>query len=363
MSGPSLLAMSLSLSVICTQGARFFRDPSQVQNHSMSRNQSNRTHHVDLYSEAGEKSSPLVLEMYKLDHALENPKNSSGRYDHLEVKYAPALCDDLFAYSDSRSLCKKLQPKICGRECSRIAEEKDLALCEGMQDTICVVPKPGPLPEPLKAPAEMPKGEKPIVVTMCHGFATNGKQPMWIGREGPGTPQPVVTKFTYQDCRQFHGWSMMRLGVYFGGLRATGRNCDDKNELMILGQSGLDDSEALIYSFSFPDEDMKRPILCHLAPRAPGFTVTVSGRTWYPFINNMQNLDGEIKYMQCEVLSLDHDDSLRNPETIEMRTGGKKGPVAMSFEVSPMKSLFLVTEDGDGKLGFKSFNLGYLKYK
>lgn len=308
----------------------------------------------------GEETTPLVSHMRALYKSLDSRGSNStvgSAAMPREVTYSPALCDDLFVYAESRDLCRKLQPRICGKQCGRIVPADSQTNCADLQETLCYVPKPGRTPEPLEVGAA-PQGEPTVVVTVCNVFPASIGGAMWLAYEGRGTPKPIVTRLRYLDCSQVKGWSEMSLGVYVGAYRVGGRECGDKNEMMLVGQSGLDDAEAVIFAFSFHDEGMKRPVLCHAAPRGPAMTASVRGRTWYPFTG--ENLKGVIKYLECEVLALDNDDSLRNPEFLDLSNGGQ---VQTSIKIVGTRTLFLIDEDQNGAIGSKAFNLGHLKYK
>jgi len=282
------------------------------------------------------------------------------------MDYDPELCKELFAYAHVRRKCMRLQAEICGEECKDVIKKKDnMDECKDVQKTICHVPTVGPQPKPLAA-GDVPKDAKKTVVTICIARRTYGPySQLWVGASTTGLPLPVATKLNYLDCPQISAYPGMELGVYRGSKRLAKWVAGVHNEIAMVGESGKDGKDTLIRGESFHDEKVQRPIVCHTAPWAQdlgALRASIQGQTWHPFSDSDHNLEGHLDYLQCEVLALDREDSLKVTETLELR-GKKEGKTLFSIDCDPMHNLFLLSGDGKrDKLGFKALNLGFLKW-
>jgi len=311
-------------------------------------NSLNMVEFIDVYSPGS------LMNEYRHCMTLNSPacnpaENSSAVPSHLKVPYSPELCTDLFAYKFERDLCGRLQKKICGTNCT-------VSACGEMQDVLCQVPKPLPAPKPLTSGGRVPNNTLKTIVTVCIAFPTQA--PVWVAREGLGYPKPLATKLSYLDCTQVQAYRGMDIGVYQGANKVAHHACTERDDLVMVGLSLKDKSTKAVTSFSFHDEQMRRPILCNAAPRLPFVTVGVYSRTWHAFANT-KNLKGELSYLQCEVLNQDHDDLLKQHESLEFSKGNT---ILGHIEITALNTLYLLHSGRASDLRAKAHNLGYLKY-
>jgi len=287
-------------------------------------------------------------------------KNSSAVPSHLKVSYSPELCTDLFAYKFERDLCGRLQKKICGSNCTvKYNMTSANNSCGEMQDVLCAIPKPLPAPKPLTSGGRVPNNTLDTIVTICIAFPTSGASPAWVSREGVGYPKPLATKLSYLDCAQIKAYRGMDIGVYVGANKVAVHACQERNELVMVGLSLKDKSQKAVTSYSFHDEQMRRPILCHAAPALKTLDVSVYTRTWHAFANT-KNLDGELSYLQCEVLNQDHDDLLKQHESLEFSKGNT---ILGHVEITAIPTLYLLHSGRGSDLRAKAHNLGHIKYE
>lgn len=278
-----------------------------------------------------------------------------------DAAYSESTCDRLFAYADARTLCRKMQRKICGKSCERLVKNEE-EQCRSLQDTLCHVPTFGPTPAPV-AVGEVPHGQKPVNVTICNGRPAE-RSAVYVALEGEAGPRAVVPELGYLDCAQISAWSGLVLGIYSGAYAPALHTCDAENSIVMFGPSGIDDTENFVMDFSFKDEGYKRPILCNAAYAERTLRVQVEGRRWYPFAIRgsaaREDPDGKIAYLECEQLALDHIDSIQRQESLQLWSGRRHlGDVP----ISPVMTLFLLGNEGPmGKevLTHRSFNLGHL---
>merc|ERR1719321_2616321 len=289
-----------------------------------------------------------------------NPTEKTVVPSHLHVSYSNELCTDLFAYKLERELCASLQKKVCGVDCAmRYNMTKGNNSCGDVQQLLCKVPKPLPDPKPLSSGGRVPNNTLETNVTVCIAFPTSGKSAVWISRQGYGFPKPLATKLSYLDCAQIMAFRGMEIGVYNGASKVAHHVCQERNELVMVGVSLKEKSQKAVTSYSFHDEQMRRPILCHAAPTEPTMTVTVYTRTWHAFVNT-KNLDGELSYLQCEVLNQDHDDLLKHHEWLEFSKGNT---ILGHVEITPLPSLYLLRAGSESDLRVKAHKLGHIKYE
>lgn len=194
------------------------------------------------------------------------------------------------------------------------------------------------------------------MVTLCIAVSNWGPNALWLAREGKTGPTVLATRLAYMDCIQLRTYASEHLALYSGARKVISWMSSKKNELMMVGREEAGLTTAKITRFSFKDEDMLRPILCHAAPDVASLTVHVQGKSWHAFSSN--NVDGVLDYLQCEVLLLDHDDSMREQESLELVMNNT---VQLVLPVSPVQSLFLVSEEENGSVSYKEHNLGFLK--
>lgn len=344
----------------------------------------------------------LVTEMKQLEVALNhvagNATEGGGARAGLDldadrpvpkartVQYSDYTCRTKFAYADARKLCRRLQERTCGKNCTRIVNNTNFTVkeCKSVQKTLCGVRQAAPVPEPIKV-GEVPKGPlyrtlgsglrpakkpTPVVATVCNARPGNPSQ-IWVAVLGEKAPRAVVPELPYLNCTQLAGWSGLEIRAYTlapsGKTARASYTLGDRNSILLLGESGLDDSENVIFRAEFQDEGYKRPILCNGAyAERTHLKVTVEGRKWYPFVirgdKTKDRPEGKIAYLECELLALDHVDSLQREETLELWSGKK--PRA-EVPVNPVIPLFFLGSTGPaGKeaLTFKEINLGQLKY-
>jgi len=287
-----------------------------------------------------------------------NPTEKSDIPSHLSVPYSPERCTDLFAYKFERELCGRLQKKVCGFDCKTRYNITSKG-CGEMQQLLCKVPKAFPDPKPLRSGGRVPNNSLKTNVTVCIAFPTRGASAVWVSREGYGFPKPLATKLSYLDCAQIMAFRGMEIGVYLGANKVASHTCQERNELVMVGVSLKDTSRKAVTSYSFHDEQMRRPILCHAAPFVPTMTVSVYTRTWHAFANT-KNLDGELSYLQCEVLNQDHDDLLKHHEWLQFSKGNT---IQGHIEITPLPTLYLLRSGRESTLRTKAHILGHLKYE
>lgn len=271
------------------------------------------------------------------------------------ASYSPALCRSLFAYRHTRDLCLRLQPEVCGKDCEKmVANSTDE--CQVFQKAMCQLPKHTPQGEPLPmSVASPPKGKKESVATICIAVSNWGPNELWLAREENKSYIPLATRLAYMDCVQIRTFQDEYFFLYTGARQVTSWRSGKRNELIMVGRAEVGSTEAKITRFSFKDEEMLRPILCQAAPNFASLTVQVQGKHWHAF-----NKDDEaLPYLQCEVLLLDHDDSMKEQESLDLISGNY---IELVLPVSPVKSLFLVKEEENGSLSYQAHNLGFLKY-
>jgi hypothetical protein len=288
--------------------------------------------------------------------------NSSEVPSHLKVPYSSELCVDLFAYKFERDLCGRLQKKICGTNCTMKynTTKEFISNCGEMQDVLCQVPKPLPAPKPLTSGGQVPNNTLDTIVTVCIAFPTPGASAVWVAREGFGYPRPLATKLSYLDCAQVKAYRGMDIGVYRGANKVAHHVCSERSEVVMVGLSLKDKSVKAVTSYSFHDDQMRRPILCQAAPTLPTVVVGVYSRAWHAFANT-KNLDGELSYLQCEVLNQDHDDLLKQHESLEFSKGNT---IVGYVEITAMPTLYLLHKGPLGSdLRAKAHSLGHLKYE
>merc|ERR1719321_343635 len=287
-----------------------------------------------------------------------DPKKTSGAVpDHLKVRYSEERCKDLFAYQFERDICANLQKKVCGNNCAELSNSSNATkTCADVQDMLCKVPTPLPAPKPLTHGGSVPKNTLNTTVTVCIAFPTPGATPVWVGRSGSGFPKPLATKLSYLDCAQIHAFRGMDIVVYSGATEVASHVAQERDEIVIVGESLKDPSEKTVASYSFKDDEMRRPILCHTAPKEPAMEVSVYSRTWHVFADNMKNT---LSYLQCEVLLMDHDDLVKQKESLEFSKGNT---ILGHIEVGPLPSLYLRHSGRGTDLRAKGHNLGHLKY-
>jgi Ca2+-binding EF-hand superfamily protein len=279
---------------------------------------------------------------------------------NLLVSYTPELCKDLFVYEFERDLCLNLQKKVCGVNCTLRYNTTDnqTQRCGDVQTAICKVPKPLPAPKPLSHNGYVPNNTLNTTVTVCISFPTTGKDSVWVARESFGFPKPLATKLSYLDCTQIKAYRGMDIGFYSGATKLAHHVCQERDELVMVGFSLKDRRNKAVVSYSFKDEEMRRPILCHTAPDEPTMKVSVYTRNWHAF-SNPKNLDGELSYLQCEVLLMDHDDLLKQKENLQFTKGNS---ILGHIEVGPLPTLYLLRSGSGTDLRAKAHNLGHLKY-
>eukprot|EP00746_Dinoflagellata_sp_MGD_P164525 gnl/MRDRNA2_/MRDRNA2_93196_c0_seq1.p1 gnl/MRDRNA2_/MRDRNA2_93196_c0~~gnl/MRDRNA2_/MRDRNA2_93196_c0_seq1.p1 ORF type:complete len:576 (+),score=131.54 gnl/MRDRNA2_/MRDRNA2_93196_c0_seq1:78-1805(+) len=314
---------------------------------------------VDMYADPG------MMNDFDVCKQLNGPTCVKRKKEKREVDYRPQLCKSLYAYEHVRRKCMRLQPQVCGEDCkSLVKKSENMDECKEIQKTICAVPRLGPQPSPLPA-GEIPKDAKETVVTLCISRRTYGPySQLWVGRVGLGLPLPVATKLNYLDCPQVRAFPGMEVGVYRGSKRLAKWTAGVHNELVLVGQTGKDGEDTIIKGESFHDEKVQRPIVCHTAPFAQDFgplVANIQGKTWYPFTDT-NNLEGKLDYLQCEVLALDREDSLKHTETLELRLP-KRDRALFTVQCDPMSTLFLLSGDLKKQdAGYKAVNLGHLKW-
>jgi len=319
----------------------------------------NMVEFVDMFA------NPGMMNDYDVCQKLNGPTCVHRKKEKKEVDYRPQLCKSLFAYEHVRKKCMRLQPQVCGEDCKNVVKkDENMDECKEIQKMICAVPRLGPQPAPLPA-GEIPKDAKETVVTMCVARRTWGPySQLWIGRVGLGLPLPIATKLNYLDCPQVRAFPGMEIGLYRGSKRLAKWTAGVHNELVLVGQTGKDGEDTMIKGESFHDEKVQRPIVCHTAPFAQNFgslKANIVGRTWYPFTDT-NNLEGKLDYLQCEVLALDREDSLKHTETLELRLP-KRDRALFTVQCDPMSTLFLLSGDLKAQdAGYKAVNLGHLKW-
>merc|ERR1719453_1540806 len=293
--------------------------------------------------------------------ACNPPKENTTAPDHLNVRYSPERCKDLFAYAFERRLCTSLQKKVCGVDCKKKynVTEEGAKRCDELQPLLCKVPTRLPAPKPLPHGGMVPDNTLNTTVTVCIAFPTPGTHSVWVSREGYGFPKPLATKLSYLDCAQIMAFRGMEIGVYLGANKVASYTCQERNELVMVGVSLKDTSRKTVTSYSFHDEQMRRPILCHAAPFVPTMTVSVYTRTWHAFANT-KNLDGELSYLQCEVLNQDHNDLLKHHEWLQFSKGNT---IQGHIEITPLPTLYLLRSGRESTLRTKAHILGHLKYE
>lgn len=320
----------------------------------------NMVEFVDMHAKPG------MMNDYAVCVSLNSPTCVKREEAKREVRYQPELCKSLYAYEHVRKKCMRLQPQVCGEDCKKVVKNKDNTKeCLEIQKTICAVPRLGPQPSPLPA-GDIPKDAKETVVTVCIARRTYGPySQLWLGRsDGQGLPLPVATKLNYLDCPQVRAFPGMELGVYRGSKRLAKWVAGVHNELVMVGQTGKDGEDTIVKGESFHDEKVQRPIVCHTAPFAQEFgslKASIQGKTWYPFTDT-NNLEGKLGYLQCEVLSLDREDSLKHTEVLELYMPDRNRAL-FSVTCDPMYTLFLLSGDLRREdAGYKAVNLGHLKW-
>lgn len=279
------------------------------------------------------------------------------------ASYSPALCRQMFAYRHTRDLCLRMQPQVCGKDCAKFGENStnftefgELNECEAFQKMMCQLPKYTPQGEPLAmSVASPPKGKKASVATVCIAVSNWGPNMLWLAREENKSFIPLATRLAYMDCVQIRTYQSESFFLYNGARQVISWQSGKRNELIMVGRQEAGLTTAKLTRYSFKDEDMLRPILCQAAPNYPSLEVHVEGRHWHPF-----NRDDEaLSYLQCEVLLFDHEDSMREQESLEFVKGKY---IELVMPVSPVQSLFLVKEEENGSLSYRAHNLGFLKY-
>jgi Ca2+-binding EF-hand superfamily protein len=272
-----------------------------------------------------------------------------------KVSYSPALCRQMFAYRHTRDLCLRLQPEVCGKDCSKFGEN-GTDECDSFQKAMCQLPQHTSQGEPLAmSVASPPKGKKASVATVCIAVSNWGPNELWLAREENKSFIPLATRLAYMDCVQVKTFQGESFFLYTGARQVMSWTSGKRNELILVGRAEAGLTKAKLTRFSFKDEDMLRPILCQTAPNYASLEVNVQGKQWHPF----NEVDQAINYLQCEVLLLDHDDSMREQESLQLVKGDY---IELVMPVSPVQSLFLVTETENGSLSYRAHNLGFLKY-
>jgi len=315
---------------------------------------------VDMFAKPG------MMNDFDVCKSLNGPTCVKRKQAKKEVDYQPQLCKSLYAYEHVRKKCMRLQPQVCGQDCKAIIKNsKNMDECQEIQKTICAVPRLGPQPQPLPA-GQVPKDAKSTVVTICIARRTYGPySQLWLGRsDGQALPLPVATKLNYLDCPQVKAFPGMELGVYRGSTRLAKWTAGVHNELVMVGQTGKDGDDTIVKGESFHDEKVQRPIVCHTAPFAEEFgslKASIQGKTWYPFTDT-NNLAGKLDYLQCEVLALDREDSLKHTEVLQL-TMPDRDRALFTVTCDPMYTLFLLSGDLRREdAGYKAMNLGHLKW-
>jgi Ca2+-binding EF-hand superfamily protein len=273
------------------------------------------------------------------------------------ASYSPALCRRLFAYRHTRDLCFRLQPEVCGKDCKEWGDN-NTDECKAFQEMFCQLPKHTNQSEPLSV-GTVPKGKKTSVATVCIAVSNWGPNELWLAREDKNASDasvPLATRLAYMNCVQVHTFEGEVLQLYSGGRQVLSWNSGKRNEVMMVGREEKGLTKAKITRFSFKDEEMLRPVLCNAAPDAAEITVHVEGKQWHALVDNV---DGVLGYLHCQVLLLDHDDSLREPESLEIVSNNA---IQLVMPVSPVQSLFLVNQEENGVLSYQAHNLGFLKY-
>lgn len=314
---------------------------------------------IDVYSESG------LLNDYQhcmtLNSPACNPNKTAGAVPkHLKVSYSKEVCTDLFAYKFERDLCANLQTKICGTNCAAqynlTKDSNTTKRCGEMQELLCKVPTPLPAPKPLSHGGSVPNNTLNTTVTVCIAFANPSASPVWIAGEGYGFPKPLATKLSYLDCAQIHAFRGMDIGVYSGATKVAHHVAQERDEIVMVGESLKNAAETAVVSYSFKDDEMRRPILCHAAAKEPTMEVSVYSRNWHVFEDNMKNT---LSYLQCEVLLMDHDDLVKQKESLQFSKGKT---ILGHIEVGPLPTLYLLRSGRGTDLRAKAHNLGHLKY-
>lgn len=330
----------------------------------------NGSQDIDI-SEFNDMHAPLgMMNDYQVCLSLNGPACVKRKKAKKEILYQPQVCKSLFAYEHVRRKCMRLQVQICGEKCDDVVKKnkENVGECQELQKMICAVPRLGPQPQPLPA-GEVPAGAKQTVLTVCIARRTYGPySQLWMGAvaSGHGLPLPVATKLNYLDCPQVRAYPGMEIGVYRGSKRLAKWVAGEHSQIVLVGQSGKDGEDTMITGESFHDEKVKRPIVCHTAPFAQEFgplKATIKDRTWHPFTDTKNEYPkASLDYLQCEVLSLDREDSLKHMETLQLWMPGRDR-VLFTVPCDPMYTLFLLSGDLKKQdAGFKSMNLGYLKW-
>lgn len=328
----------------------------------------NGSGNIDMVEFVEMHAPPGMMNDYQVCQSLNGPTCVKRKKEKREVEYQPQICSSLFAYEHVRKKCMRLQPKICGEDCKVVVKKNkdNMDECKDIQKTICHVPRLGPQPQPLPA-GPVPKDAKSIVVTVCIARRTYGPySQLWLGRNGVGLPLPVATKLNYLDCPQVKAFPGMELGIYRGSKCLAKWYAGQYNSIVLVGQTGKEGEGTMVTQESFHDEKVQRPIVCHTAPFAQEFgplKATIMGKDWYPFTDTKnQYPKASLDYLQCEVLSLDRKDSLKQTETLQLWMPGRDR-VLFSVACDPMNTLFLLSGDlKEQDAGYKAVNLGYLKW-
>lgn len=269
----------------------------------------------------------------------------------MTVEYSPFTCKKLFAYADSRDVCVRLQPLLCGKECEKILPAGgEVGKCADVQKTVCAIQKHSKASAPVELPGHAASGN---ILTFCNAYPTQAvisiQHDKYYALEDP---EPFLPGLKYLECKQALIPTGEGVNIFLGNFPAAKHVAGSSSAIIMIGQYKLGELKMGVTVYSFKDEGYRRPVVCNAYPEDKLGTA-VAGRDWHPYVNAKH--PRSLKYMECEKLGLDHADSQKDPESIEFSVDGKVKGHAL---ISPVHTLYVVGSKGDEEktLEFKEYH-------
>jgi len=118
------------------------------------------------------------------------------------VPYSPHTCKTLFAYEETRDACFRLQPLLCGKNCSAILPNgTNVTGCVDTQKEICQIEKFAPAPK--HANFTTANGTANHSTTFCHAYPTLVEISIQHDKYfAVPDPEPFLKGLKYLECRQ-----------------------------------------------------------------------------------------------------------------------------------------------------------------
>jgi len=272
----------------------------------------------------------------------------------MTVEHASFTCKKLFAYKDSREVCLRLQPLLCGKDCNAMFPAgANASECVDVQKTICAIQKHSKEPEPVKLPGH---SAPETVLTFCNAYPTLAVISIQHDKYyALKDPEPFLPEIKYLECKQAMIPAGEALNIFLGDFPAAKHVAGSDNAIIMIGQYKLGELKMGLTVYSFEDEGYLRPVICNGFPQAT-LDTEVAGKDWHPFVHAQH--PKSLKYLECEKLNLDHADSQKDPEALEFSVDGH---VVGHVPVSPVHTLYVVgtKRDKEKTIDFKEYSFDH----